>query len=562
MTRWQIIVLVLVLLLSAVIRFYRLDQIPAGLYYDEVDSGYQARSLLQTGRDYRGWESPFFVDSFNSQRTPIPIYLTVVTTWLFSIPEVQVRAPSALFGIAIVALVYFLVRRWTGSHFAGVIAGIVFAVSPWQIQFSRFSHEGTSTVAVFLLGLLLLDMAVSRKSYRWFLAGLFVTSLGVYTYRTMSLFAPMALLGYVAVYWKSVRSFGFGRLFLSGFMPVLVIVPFLLATTVFAFDTPRIVQLAVTSDPALPIQIQRAREVDSGDFKDSSLGKQAVSSSFLFHNKPVEWWYAFTNNVLKAFSADFLFITGDLNLRHSIGHRGMLYVLDAIGLLAGFWYVVNHWRSKQWQWLSLWLLLAVIPASLTFDGAGHAGRLFIFSAPLLMMVSVGWWQVLIRWRKLGSIVVLMYLVSVVFYFHSYLVHYPVESARQFGYGFKQAMTKIAEVEKDYKQVQMIATKDPPILYYLFWAHVNPRLVQDYGSQFSLERNFNKPLDKYKVADWPVKLRSDTLYLITENELGVDLRVKPPPPGVKVIDVILYPDNETDFYLITADDTMQSCCLHF
>ncbi len=547
----QAITLVFIVVLAIFIRFYHLDQVPAGLYYDEVDSGYQARSLIQTGKDYLGDLSPFYVTSFNSQRTPIPIYMTVLTTLLFATPEVQVRAPSALFGIMSVVLIYFLLRRWTNSHVAGSIGAFIFAVSPWQIQFSRFSHEGTSTVAVFLLGLWLLDRALQLKNLKWLVSGLLVTALGVYTYRTMSLFVPMALIGYGIVYWRELWKLAGKKLLLIALVPVVVIGPFLMATTLFASDTTRFAQLSISSDPATPIKIQRSRELDSGDINDAPLGKQALASSYLFHSKPLEWFYAVSANYLEAFSFDFLLINGDSNLRHTIGHRGMLYVVDIFGFLAGFLYVVNQWKKKQWWWLSLWLLLSPIPASLTFDGAGHAGRLFIFSAPLLIVISLGWWQIIIRFKKISLVLGILYLVSVVFYLHHYFVHYPVDSPRQFGYGFKQAMTKIVELEKDFQHVYMVDTKDPPMLYYLYWAKVDPTVVQDYGSQFSLENNFNKSLDKYKVVEWPQTLSPGTLYLVTQDELKVDLRHDPAPEGVKVHDVILYPDGEIAFYLISG-----------
>jgi len=71
--KWWLVVSVLLLALG--IRVYRLDEVPAGLYYDEVDLAYQARSLLETGRDYRGTFSPFYAWSMHDLKTPLPIYL-------------------------------------------------------------------------------------------------------------------------------------------------------------------------------------------------------------------------------------------------------------------------------------------------------------------------------------------------------------------------------------------------------------------------------------------------------------------------------------------------------
>ena len=48
-TKFLVIFLVVI---SLVLRFYKLDSVPASLYYDEIDYGLQARSLIETGKDY------------------------------------------------------------------------------------------------------------------------------------------------------------------------------------------------------------------------------------------------------------------------------------------------------------------------------------------------------------------------------------------------------------------------------------------------------------------------------------------------------------------------------
>ena len=70
---------VLIILIAFGLRFWNVASNPQGLYYDEIDAGYQARSILQTGKDYRGGFSPFYLNSFLDPRPPIPIYLTVLS---------------------------------------------------------------------------------------------------------------------------------------------------------------------------------------------------------------------------------------------------------------------------------------------------------------------------------------------------------------------------------------------------------------------------------------------------------------------------------------------------
>jgi hypothetical protein len=107
---------------------------------------------------------------------------------------------------------------------------------------------------------------------------------------------------------------------------------------------------------------------------------------------------------------------------------------------------------------------------------------------------------------------------------------------------------------------MVTSKDPPIIYYLFWSKIPPDLAQEYGSEFSKQIKKDLPLDKIKVADLPKgsvenlisSMEKDTLYLVTQEELPMDLRNKQPPRPLKLIDIITYPDKEVAFYLITLD----------
>ncbi len=108
MKRSHILFVTLLLLCGFMIRFWNVASTPNGLYYDEIDAGYHARSILETGRDYRGSLSPFYINSFLDPRPPIPVYLTVLSTTLFSTPELQVRMGTVFVGTINVLLIFIV----------------------------------------------------------------------------------------------------------------------------------------------------------------------------------------------------------------------------------------------------------------------------------------------------------------------------------------------------------------------------------------------------------------------------------------------------------------------
>lgn len=576
--RIKLILLLVLLIGAAAVRLYKLDQVPASLYFDEVDTGYQARSLIETFKDYRGTWSPFFVHSVNDPRAPVNAYLTIPTTLLLEVPELQVRVPGAVLGVVSVFLIFSLILLWTKSLTAAFITALVFALNPWQIQFSRWSHEVMPMTVLYLLGLFCFyrafkDGPSKRQNFILLLLAVIFFGVGVYTYRPMSLYAPLTALLIVFIYRKELWSFGWHKLIGLGVIFAAIVLPFLYVTTFGAKDLPRINQISVFSDQSIPVLVQRDREVDSDNMTDASVGKKADLSSFFLHNKPLSWLSTFTSNYYQAFSTDFLFLKGDPNPRHSIGQIGELFFIDILALLSGLFFIIRNWKVKTYRFILGWLLISPIPDALTFDGAHHAARLFTFSTPLLVVIGLGWWQIVAGLKKysrgkflLGLIFILWFLM-VIFYLHRYFVHYPIDSARYFGYGFKQSVLKISQEESKYKQVIMVPTADPPMIYYLFWSGTSPKFVQEYGTNFSKETILGKRLDKYKVVDFLKEgitgqklinsLRADTLYLLTQSELQVDLRKDSLPEGVKLVDLIKFPDNELSFYLVTKDESINS-----
>lgn len=567
----QILIVILLIGAAFLVRIYKIDKVPASLYIDEVDYGLQARSLAQTAKDYNGELTPFWVHSFDDIRTPIPAYLTVLTTAIFKTPEVQVRMPSVLTGTFVVLIVFLLVNLWTKNFVAAAFTSAVFATNPWQIQFSRFSHEGMPMLALFLSGIYFFYKSLRDKNYKFLILSTILLSAAVYVYRTMSLFVPFTFVVLFVLHAKELLFLSLKKLAVVVVLAAVIILPFLAATTIWAPDIPRIAQLSITADPVIPVWVQRNRELDSGDLVNPTIGKKAVLSSFFFHNKVLSWIDEFRANYFQDFSTEFLFIKGDKNLRHSIGNMGHLYYIDVLALIFGFAYLAKNLKKKEFRWLIIWLLAAPIPASLTVDGGQHAARLFNFSAPLLIITGLGWWFLIANVKKFNySKFIILPLLSVVwlllfiFYLHAYLVHYPVDSARYFGYGFKQAMLKISDLEKNYNRIAMTPSKEPPMIYYFFWAKTDPVLIQKHGMNFSPTLAKGDPLDKYKVVDWPGGigsdpdlaryLREDTLYLVSQNEITQDYRGEDskPPKGVKIMDVIAYPDNTIAFYLLTRE----------
>ena len=98
--------LILILCLAAFWRFFQIGIIPPSTQWDETAIGYNAYSVLKTGRDEYGRFLPLVFKSFGDYKPGLYIYLTVPFIAIFGLSELAVRFPSALAGIASVWLIY------------------------------------------------------------------------------------------------------------------------------------------------------------------------------------------------------------------------------------------------------------------------------------------------------------------------------------------------------------------------------------------------------------------------------------------------------------------------
>ena len=144
--------LVLIICLAFFLRFYKLGEIPAGIHPDEESHGYNAFSLLKTGKDRYGEKFPILFRSFGSYQPPIYTYLATIPVGLFGNTIVSVRSVSAVIGTILVLITYFFsleLFKTKGRRWVALIAALVVAISPWAIYFSRLVAEGNLGVTFF-----------------------------------------------------------------------------------------------------------------------------------------------------------------------------------------------------------------------------------------------------------------------------------------------------------------------------------------------------------------------------------------------------------------------------
>src|SRR3990167_1382093 len=106
-----------ILALAFVLRVVGLSSFPPGFTPDEASFGYDAYSILKTGKDQWGKPFPLVLESFGDFKSPLYAYLTVPSVAAFGLNKFAVRFPNAILGTLAVLAAYLLAGKLFRSKF-------------------------------------------------------------------------------------------------------------------------------------------------------------------------------------------------------------------------------------------------------------------------------------------------------------------------------------------------------------------------------------------------------------------------------------------------------------
>ncbi|HUA81342.1 MAG TPA: glycosyltransferase family 39 protein, partial [Dyella sp.] len=153
-SRRDITWLLAIVVLGLVTRLFRIDHQP--LWLDE------ALTLQRAHLDLSG----LIADSFTNRHMPTYFLLLRAMSPFFGAGDAWLRIPSALFGALTAGMVFVIARR-VANRDAGIVAGLLMALSPLQVQYGQEARSYTLVtllIAVALWGLLRLAQDPERAA--------------------------------------------------------------------------------------------------------------------------------------------------------------------------------------------------------------------------------------------------------------------------------------------------------------------------------------------------------------------------------------------------------------
>lgn len=446
-----IAVLAAIVLLGAFFRVYRFPELPNSVNRDEAALGYNAYTILKTGKDEWGKQLPIVFKSFGDYKLAGYIYTLVPLVGVFGLTPLAVRLPSFLAGSLLPVAVFFLVSEITRKRPFALLAAAITAVAPWAIFYSRVGFEANLALLLFVTSFALFLRSMRRERPILLLPASLLFFLSLLTYNTPMLLAPFFVALLLVFYRRQaiLSSLAIAAVAVVSFVLILPAVQGKSSVTLLS-DT--------TSSAILRDQRIKARTVV----------ERIESSRLYFYGMIVG------KNYIVTFLPDFLVIRGGVNPWHQAPYTAhftwSIYVLAILGILIA---IKRH--KKQDLMLLALFLIGPIPSAITVD-APHATRSLFFFVMLCMFAAYVLAEIW-NWRKqVGYLCLAIVLLESGWYLHRYVSGFVPVNETQWNVGVDDALQQATQVaDERHVPITLVGDTNYNYILPLFFRRTDPQI---------------------------------------------------------------------------------------
>lgn len=454
----QILLVSLVIFFAAFLYLWKLSAVPSSLYADETTVGYNAYSILKTGKDEYGKSYPVFFRLFGAYTPSLFVYLLVPFINFFGLNAFAIRVPSAIATIALILVLFYLAKKLNifRDKFTPVLVSLVFAVTPWVVFNARLGYEVTLGYVLFYIGVFFLWGGLFKNKLS--LTGLLFLSVSTYTAHTERYLVPLFLLVFVLIFRKNI------------------------------FIKKNATQIASAIFVTLITQIPHFVLLDSPAFwvKNTSFAASSVKAGI----------WDFIHQLIVYYSPQTYFgrSTADINYQHFIPEISLFYSWQIIPFFVGLFYLIKSARTSAGKLILLLLITSPIPGAMS----GHfisIQRVLPVIVPIVLIIALGLEKLLIEIPKKYitlalSFFILLLSFSLILLWRSYFVLLPGLWPNWWNYGAREiadfvSKNSTSKIIIDNSRDQALYS---PIIFYLQFSPEN------FQKQFSDVRDnyYNNP----------------------------------------------------------------------
>lgn len=544
---WKVL-LFLIVLLGFVLRFYQLGQVPDGFHADEAAWGYNAYSILHTGKDEYGKVLPLVLKSFGDYKGAIYSYLDIPFIALLGLTAFATRIPSAIFAVLLIVLTYFFTKKLLKNEKIALLSSFLLAISPWHIILSRVTAD--FDIAIFFILLLaysLLEL-IDKFNKKWFSIAVASGVLAIFTYTASRFFVILVVILFLLYSFNNnKRGWKINRSILLSFCVLLI------TGIVYTYFVPisRFNQVSIFSNTQTQLVLNE-------QLREDGVTGVGVLEARMFHNKIVNYTRTILQNTGQYFTFDYLFLNGGYPQRERVPDVGLFYIWEAPFLLIGIYAILRKKKRKEILLLAWWLIL-LIPTIITFDEIPNVHRNLVVLPAMIIIIAIGIYETfsydkLKKLKILPLVFIIILLVGVyefLYFQHQYFVHYDLHQPWYRGYAYKPLVADLEKYYPKFNKIIVTKSQSSPYIYILFYSKYDPKKYQNEGSPRDLDyTGFDKyffvpldcPLNGGKNGEDTVKGRPGILYV----DKGT---CKTPLHNAKLLDVINWRDGSPAFKLM-------------
>lgn len=483
------------IVIGLLLRVIGLDRSPVGFTPDEASFGYDAYSILKTGKDQWGNPFPLVLKSFGDYKSPLFSYLLIPSVAALGLTKESVRIPSAIIGTLAILATYLLVLEMFKSKNLALAGSFLLAISSWHIMLSRGGFEANLTTFLLPLGLYFLARGLRQAKFLYL--GSLVSGLNLFSYHSAKVVTPLVLLAFLILYRKELFKLGKSKLFFAG-LPFFVFAV-LTIYTFFQGAGTRVADVSVFNGSLEEASVARHVATDAG--------LNSVLAKVLYNKYGVDL-KRFIANYSSYFSPQFLFVNGPAEATYGmIPGRGVLYWFELPLLIAFIVSLVKAKDKRSYLFLVFWVLIAPIPAALA-TGPGYAGNRAVIMLPALqILLALGFieipWQKYRRWALAYGLIALVFFAL---FLEDYFIASVPKNAQAMLYGDYEAAAWLAANTTKDKTIVVDKSLSEPHIYVAFVNKWDPIDYQQATKNWKLARGLNwvDQIPEYHLGNYVFK----------------------------------------------------------
>lgn len=462
-------IVAIILIIGALLRFSFLAKSPPSLNWDEAALGYNAYSILKTGKDEFGTKLPIFLRSFDDYKPALYSYTLIPFVKFLGLSETAVRIPSAIAGIFTILFVYLISKSLFNSK-VGIIAGFLVAIEPWSVHFSRAAFETNFALSLYLGGIYFI-LKSKFKNWLAFL-GIFLLALSTYAYQAEKILFVPTLIVFILNFKKNLRKSHI-------FFALMLLTPL------------------IYNHIAIKESLSRL---------GSTIYLGGILPRFFSYFSPIN-----------------LFVRGSPEPTQEIFGFGTFYLIEFFFWIYGFYLLVK--KHNDYKLFLFLILVSPIPGAITWNWFYPARVLPLF-AFFSIVIAYGITEITTKLPKIFWIMVIFISIpSVLNLITNLLFYLPYQERGNWQYGMKEVVQEIVKKESSYKKIIFETKTAQPHIFILFYSKYDPVKYQEETKSLVNEKprkNFNFGKFTFRDVYWESdKYLEQTLLLAPESSLPKD-----------------------------------------